>query len=380
MNNNESSNNIIDDLKVDSELAKAGVESTNMFVVKSANQTIAEAKARPNPVELWMSLWFEGEICCLFADSNVGKSIYAVQIANEVAQYKRVLYFDFELSDKQFQLRYTDEEGNLFQFSDSLFRVEIDPAKLDTQDFDDVVIAGIEATAIKYNCSVIIIDNISYLCNASDKAEAAGSLMKNLMNLKRKHGWSILVLAHTPKRTLSNPITQNDLAGSKKLFNFFDSVFSIGKSAKGDGIRYIKQLKIRSGEFKYGADNVIECSIEKEHASLHFSQHGFDTEWNHLKERTQEDLEHEAADVMALHKQGKSIRDIAKELGVSKSKVGRIIKNQSVPTSDDDTNRTEGTNGTAENSVPDSPIVPNDTSIPSGTNPWEGLEKEPLPF
>lgn len=56
--------------------------------------------------------------------------------------------------------------------------------------------------------------------------------MMKLMNLKKQYGWSLLVIAHTPKRNLSSPITQNDLAGSKKLYNFFDSVVAIGKSAK----------------------------------------------------------------------------------------------------------------------------------------------------
>ena len=42
-------------------------------------------------------------------------------------------------------------------------------------------------------------------------------------------------------------ITSNDLAGSKRLYNFFDSVFAIGKSAQDGGLRYVKQLKVRYG-------------------------------------------------------------------------------------------------------------------------------------
>ncbi len=53
-----------------------------------------------------MELWHEGEVCCLFADSNLGKSIFAVQMADEIARDQNVLYVDCELSDKQFQLRY----------------------------------------------------------------------------------------------------------------------------------------------------------------------------------------------------------------------------------------------------------------------------------
>ena len=62
----------------------------------------------PTQKSLWLSLWHEGEVACLFADTNMGKSIYAIQIADHVSQSRPVLYFDFEMSDKQFQLRYTD--------------------------------------------------------------------------------------------------------------------------------------------------------------------------------------------------------------------------------------------------------------------------------
>ncbi len=86
-------------------------EKVGMFTIMTANRTIQDAKLRPDPAPLWMTLWYEGEVCCLFSDSNLGKSIYATQIAADIAQKQKVLYFDFELSDKQFQLRYTDEQG-----------------------------------------------------------------------------------------------------------------------------------------------------------------------------------------------------------------------------------------------------------------------------
>ena len=171
-----------------------------IFTIKTANQAIREAKQRPNPEDLWLTLWYEGEACCLFADSNLGKSIYAVQIATSIAEKQRVLYFDFELSDKQFQLRYTDEEGNLFQFPNNLYRVEINREALGIDNFEDSVILNIEEAAVKTNAKVLIIDNLTYLCIATEKGDLAGSLMMKLMRLKREYGLSILVLAHTPKR------------------------------------------------------------------------------------------------------------------------------------------------------------------------------------
>ena len=210
---------------------------SGMLTVKTANQWTEEAASRPDPEPLWLSLWYEGEVCCLFSDSNLGKSIYAVEIANGIAERRKVIYFDFELSDKQFQLRYTDEFGQRFDFPDNLLRSEIDPDLISDDDFDDAVIADIEQVAEKYDCRVLIIDNITYLNSVTEKADAASRLMLRLMKLKKKHGLSMLVLAHTPKRPLTSPITQNDLAGSKKLFNFFDSVFALGKSALDENLR-----------------------------------------------------------------------------------------------------------------------------------------------
>lgn len=311
----------LEELK-DQEKGKCG-----MFNIKTANQTLQDAALRPNPVQLWLSLWYEHETCCLFADSNVGKSVYAVQMASEIAKRQKVLYFDFELSDKQFQLRYSDDAGLLYDFPADLYRIDINPEALEVgKDFEDIVIQNIEQTALKVGAEIVIIDNLTWLCNASEKGEAAGTLMKSLLGLKIKYGWSLLVIAHTPKRNLANPITQNDLAGSKKLFNLFDSAFSIGLSAKDAGLRYIKQLKIRSGTLEYHSENVIVCSIEKTGAFLHFSTMGFATEKEHLKEiGNKEEIALKDA-IIQLQGEGKTYREIALELGISPAKVCRILK------------------------------------------------------
>ena len=308
------------------QLAASVPEQIGMLTIKTANRTIKEAALRPNPDALWLSLWYEGEVCCLFSDSNLGKSIYAVQIATKVAEAKRVLYFDFELSDKQFQLRYSDEQGNLNVFPDNLYRVEINRESLDVANFEEAIIGNIEQAALQTGAKILVIDNLTYLCIASEKGDVAGALMFRLMALKKKHGLSLLVLAHTPKRCLSNPITQNDLAGSKKLYNFFDSVFAIGKSAKDSNLRYIKQLKVRYGNYTYDSDNVIVAAIEKVGTFLQFVNIGYATEKEHLKEPSEKDVSQEIENIKLLSGQGKSIRDIAKELNISKSKVGRILK------------------------------------------------------
>ena len=325
-------------------------DNIGMFTIRTANRTIAEAAMRPNPRQLYQELWYEGEVCCLFSDSNLGKSIYAVQMADTIATLRPVLLVDCELTDKQFQMRYTDiDTGVMHIFPEMLYRAEINPNTLDVKDYETKIFHHIEAAAQQMKCNIIIIDNLTYLCNSSDKGVDAGLFMMKLMNLKKKYGWSLLIIAHTPKRSLMSPITQNDLAGSKKLYNFFDSVFAIGKSAKDSRLRYVKQLKVRAGEFRYDSSNVIVYEIEKTDGFVHFEFKEFSTEKEHLKERTEKEITSTHRNVHELKSQGKSTREIAAYLGLSKSKVDRLIHTPlpSVPTCPTvPADGTPGTNGT----------------------------------
>ena len=71
---------------------------------------------------------------------------------------------------------------------------------------------------------------------------------------------------------------------AKRLYNFFDSVFAIGKSAQDRSLRYVKQLKVRYGTYSYDGDNVIIYEIEKVDCFLQFVHRGYSTEKEHLKQ------------------------------------------------------------------------------------------------
>lgn len=300
--------------------------SVGMLSIKSANRTLTEASMTANPKQLYGEFWFEHEIGCLFADSNVGKSILAIQIAEDIAKTgETVLYFDFELSEKQFQLRFTDEQGNLHHFPSTLYRVQPDMNLIASIDepFEDALMRNIENAAVETKARILIIDNISILCMQMEKGEDSAALVQRLRTLKNKYGFSILIIAHTPKRNMSMPITQNDLAGSKKLFNFIDSCFAIGLSAQGGNMRYVKQVKVRNCEMRYGGDNVMVCHIEKVGTMVQFINMGTAPEHDHLRMVNREEQVQEAR---LLSASGLSLRDIASRMGVSKSTVDRMLR------------------------------------------------------
>ena len=155
--------------------------------------------------------------------------------------------------------------------------------------------------------------------------------MKHLKALKNKYRLSILALAHTPKRDLSKPITRNDLQGSKMLINFCDSSFTIGESHSDKNLRYLKQIKQRNTEQIYDAENVCVCQIDKPLNFLLFEFMNFGKEWEHLKQRTEKDKESMKKKISELKQQGRSLRDIADEVGVSHMTVMRSLKDSTTP-------------------------------------------------
>lgn len=300
-----------------------------LLTIKLINQTLIDAAKKKEPTKLFDEFWYEGETCCLFADSNVGKSILAVQIARNIATSQKVLYFDFELSEHHFLRRYTDDETNqTYKFPNNLYRVCLNytMGEYKVEELPDIIMCNIEKSVRETGASVIIIDNLTWIAYNSKSPKMAGELMKRLSTMKVQYNLSMLILAHTPKRNMSKPITQNDLGGSKMIMNFLDSAFAIGFSSKDPNIRYIKQIKVRYAEMKYGEDNVWLCEMRKVRSFLMLFRLGFGMESDHLKKRKDGDKEALITKIKVMKANGMSIREIAAELGMSPATVDRYSK------------------------------------------------------
>ena len=177
---------------------------TSLFTIQEANVWIEGAKLRPVPKMLFGELWFEGELCIKFSDTGKGKSILAVQIADAISRgesvpnfkleagKQTVLYFDFELSDKQFEARYSTKEGDYFTnhytFDKNFKRGEINQNSFmpkGFKNFEDYLNFSLEHEIAETNAKVLIVDNITYLKSATETAKDALPLMKELIRLKR---------------------------------------------------------------------------------------------------------------------------------------------------------------------------------------------------
>ena len=321
-------------------------EKSGLFTIKPANQWIEESKSTPFPRMLFGEFWFENELCILFADTNQGKSILAVQIGDSISygipipgfkletEAQKVLYFDFELSAKQFESRYAikNEQKKRFeqhyQWSPHFIRVEINP-RTDIPEgigFEEYLNQSLEKAIIKTNAKVLIIDNLTYLKSDTEKSRDAAPLVKGLQLLIDKYNCSILILAHTPKRDLSKPITRNDLQGSKRLIDFCDSAIAIGESHTDKSVKYFKQIKVRAMEFLYDSENVIVCQLTKPYNFLKFEFLNFSTEREHLKQYTEQDREQRIIETLEMKQRGLSNVEIARRFGCSEGAVRKWLK------------------------------------------------------
>ena len=324
--NPESINNEFNELlKQDNE---QGTKS-GFFICRTANDCIEAAKSQPIPKKLFFSLIFENELTILVADTGVGKSIFAVQIANEISLTEKVIYLDLELSDKQFQGRYSDNYENEFVFNPNFYRV-VFKRRFEMPNgisYEDYFIESLTSLINNTGAKIVIIDNMTRLITGdTDQAKSAKPLMDSLNNLKFDFSLTMLLLEHTKKVDTCKPIQLNDLQGSKMKANFADAVFTIGRSAKDKNLRYVKQLKVRSCEAEFDSENVIVYEVVKQNSFLNMQFIEFGSEYDHLKQLTESDRANRHDQITELKGQGLSNIQIGKQLGITEGAVRKQLK------------------------------------------------------
>jgi len=329
---------------------KVAENTRYLLEVHSGNRWLELAAREPDLLPLFGPFWRQGELGILFADTNIGKSILAVQIANSIARRRgippfqaevprsTVFYVDFELSTSQFAARCSDESGE-YRFPKSFYRAGISTGHIQTAteaEQDTVVMEAIAYRVQQLQARVLIIDNISCLRGGTENTILARRLIKGLRKLQQLYRLSILVLAHTPKRrNATRPITANDLQGSKMLINLADSAFAIGNSKTQKDLRYLKQIKQRTGELIYGEDRVCLFHIIRKDKLLRFRFSGTGREAQHLlprqSSRSIPDRLHLGKQVQHLAKQNLSQRKISARLGISLGMVNLLLRSDDRP-------------------------------------------------
>jgi RecA-family ATPase len=184
-------------LKYDTDLLKGLKEEVekhvdtfkSLFEVQQATKAIEEAMAMPDPVQLYPYLVLQNELAVLFADTGVGKTVFAFQMAIHIANNTglTVLFLDLELSKKQFQRRYTGLDGKPYPLPPNLYRLGFArlkkvPVNTTYEDFFfQSLIAAVDQTGAK----IVFLDNLTKLAAGdTDSAKAAIPILEKLNDLK----------------------------------------------------------------------------------------------------------------------------------------------------------------------------------------------------
>jgi hypothetical protein len=246
----------------------------------------------------------------------------------------KVIYFDLELTSKQFEMRYAQYNQGMdilfdhFEFSELFLRAEINPYGYDEciEEYENFLFKEIENQTSKSGAKILVIDNLSCLISDNEKAKNTTPFLIRLNNLKKMYGWSILLIAHTPKRNLFSPISRNDIQGSKSFINLIDSCFAVGESQQDPSVKYLKQIKVRYGAFRYPSENVLVCKIGKDTNFSSFKFLQFGKESDHLKQLNPTDKSQVRNKAYELKDEGYSNVKIAQQLGVSEGAIRKWLK------------------------------------------------------
>ena len=294
----------------------------------------------PAPSTLWHGLWNEGEIACLFGDPNIGKSLLANQIANEAAAMgHQVLYVDFENPDIHFHSRYTSKEG---AFAGNYGNIRYVGLRFDTAHSASYTIEqkfqAIQDAILVHRTPVVIIDDISHILPVKF-SERSQSILHQLRHLAQNWHVAVLVLAHTRYHRPDTPLSITHLAGSREFSFAFDSIFALGKvtnelpATDGEALvptHYIRQFKARAAAITYDEDHVMRLHLNKrpgmELAFQIIDSFGIEAQLitpSHLYPDSEI-----LTQILQLHIQGLSLRQIATQLSISPSFVFRTISRQ----------------------------------------------------
>lgn len=282
-------------------------QKENCFIVETANKALADGLAEKPARRLFGDFIFEAEVTICFADSNIGKSILCMQIADGISKGQpiiagmpneagamRVGYIDFELKARQFARRYSDySTGEIHEFNDNLLRIRVKRPKCKGSELVATYIAHLREIIQEHKIEMLMLDNLTAMVGDMTKGEDAQDVITSLQELAEE-GVTILVISH-PKKGVSKGedlnkygLQKDDMLGSSVLGHLTDAMFALGQNAAEHDVVYAKNLKDRNTA-KSDAVAVFERS--KEGAFLGFTFKEWSTESKQTKKMSEEDQE-----------------------------------------------------------------------------------------
>jgi KaiC/GvpD/RAD55 family RecA-like ATPase len=301
------------------------------FTYTTASQVLERGRMAPPLVHLFGSLVRTGELTLLFADTNVGKSILAAQLANSISSGTtilglsndggpmKVMYIDFELNDRQ----WVDRSGDPGMYNSNFLLQTMDEPIEFTEMLENIELA--------FNDGVdyVIIDNMSFLTSNQEEADTAISFMNKLRRTIKNTDKGILLINHTKKKELNygrpNPIELTDSYGSSKIGASADSTIGMGVSYMNPSIKYLKHLKTRGSGLVLDRNNVMLLRIDDE-SGISFKYAGYTNEDELTMPPSKTDRKKIKEKLAGLDYDNIDYAELESEFGIAKPVLEQLIK------------------------------------------------------
>lgn len=267
-------------------------------VIDILTETFDPTKKYDEKKYLFYPLIRQGQLVMIFGQTGDGKSAWAVELANQIAEgetkwdlpfkidtkSQSVVYLDFELGASSFQHRY-----NSTKFSQNLIIENVDVYNYNsyigldnkTNVKIDRAIQFIEDIAKKHKSKVIFVDNLSNIADQVEQAKDADRFISDLYGRMKALDLTIIFLGHTPKIPTNCALSINQLKGSSSLTKTFESIIGFKRSINKNE-SYIKQLKYRQ----------LDCLFDDENVATFYFENDTPVGWNmkYIGKDTEENL------------------------------------------------------------------------------------------
>ena len=317
-------------------ILKTTITMNRLFQTETLSEILAVPESKYQIQRVFGDYIYKNDLHILVGDSNVGKTILAMDIALMLSGHNfwdsddkkmceakgKVLYLDFEMQNSQIYWRY---HSKLKSLGKNIIRANLSVSGYGAN--KNAVMEELQTMIESNKPSLIIIDNLSSLLNNSGSYKETNEVMLRLKAMKDSYDTTIIAIAHCKKRKKDKPIEMNSIYGSSAISKLADSISALGESAQDPSLKYLKMLKTRSSR---KTDDVALLKVETEpYLHLHFQE--WDVEEAHLankvKGRPRSAITDETRDlILKLKEKNLPIREIEAQTGCSRSSIGRFLK------------------------------------------------------
>jgi RecA/RadA recombinase len=313
-------------------------------------QLAAKANDYPDKQQLFGNYILEGDIVLFASPAGVGKTFLALNIAvaitNKLEEFLgepitihgNVLYVNYELSTRTLSKR---AKKILSSFPDSVNAFEC--IVFNSRGSLKKDLARITEKAMQKKVVLIIIDNLNMSDVTTDAMSSRdiAKLLYTLLAIQDVTHSAILLIDHVRKKDWGTSLSSQSTFGSSLKTNHVDADMFLMKSAKDKNLRLLKRGKSRNAE----EDDTVKLIRFENNLSFSLVDSSI-VEAEHIALKNTGDKDITEDHVLSLNGEGKSIRQIAAILSLSKSTVQRILKKAGIEINSVPTTVPNGTNGT----------------------------------